>query len=427
MGWLNKRRSIFAALLGVLVLTGFLINLLVWGYFRLVAGKPWHELGRRNLRAYIDLAVKDLGSPPQEAKARAFAEKTRFHIRYEGPQGSFSTDPSLASVSDYRLSCRKERNLGWKQGAAFAISDTAQGSLVFVSDPANLASLRSEARVLLVLLILCVIACAWLAIRHLLSPLKDLEDGLAAVGEGRLDHRIQVHRRDELGRLGDNFNAMAGRLKGLLEARRQLLLDVSHELRTPLTRMMLELEGMKGPKAEGLKFDAAQIEGMVRELLEGESLESGGLHLEDLDLAALARAVAGEFKGRKPGIRAAGLPKSMDWRGDGPRLGTALRNLLDNSIKYSPRKAKAVELGLSLQRGRPEFTVRDHGPGIPEAFRDRVFEPFYRLDRSRARAAGAVNGYGLGLSLVKKIAEAHGGSVKLEAAPGGGTLAYLRL
>ncbi len=255
---------------------------------------------------------------------------------------------------------------------------------------------------------------------------------LAAVAEqvtatGNPEGRVEVDRADELGRLATSFNTMLHALQRSLAAQRQLVSDASHELRTPLTSLRINAEllagepGLSGPeRQEVLDRVVAQVAELgqlvadVTELARGEPVTSapGDVRLDEVVAAALEGA-----RRDWPGTPfTAGLePYVVTGRAE--RLQIAVRNLLDNAAKFGP-PGGPVEVRLI----GGELTVRDRGPGIAPADLPGVFDRFYR-----AASARAVPGSGLGLSIVRQVAESHGGSVRAESAPGGGTLIRLRL
>jgi signal transduction histidine kinase len=228
---------------------------------------------------------------------------------------------------------------------------------------------------------------------------------------------------DELGELARSFNGMSGELEEMIRAREQLLLDVSHELRSPITRIKLALEMSPESAAnDSIRDDLREMEAMIAELLEKARLDSanGKLQLEDVDLSTLAAEAAADADARPPGAVLIGCRAGEGpvIRADWARVRKVLANVLDNAAKYSRDRDRPVEI--RIEAGTDEITVRieDHGVGIPEAELPRIFEPFYRVDRSRSRETG---GYGLGLSLCKRIMEAHGGSIAIASREGEGT------
>jgi two-component system, OmpR family, sensor histidine kinase MprB len=266
----------------------------------------------------------------------------------------------------------------------------------------------------------------WGVARTGLAPVGRLaavaEDVTATGDPGR---RVEVNRADELGRLAASFNTMLGALQRSLTAQRQLVSDASHELRTPLTSLRLNAEllaaepGLPEPeRREVLDRVVAQVAELgqlvasVTELARDESQPGplGEVELHQVVEASLAGA-------RRDWAQTVFTAELEPWMvtGSTDSLQVAVRNLLDNAAKFGPPGAR-VEVGLRAG----ELTVRDHGPGIAPADLPHVFDRFYR-----APSARGVPGSGLGLSIVRQVAERHGGTVRAEAPPGTGTLIRL--
>jgi signal transduction histidine kinase len=199
------------------------------------------------------------------------------------------------------------------------------------------------------------------------------------------------------------------------------LIDVSHELRSPLTRMKVALELMpdNGQKAR-LAADVAEMERMISGLLELERLRAGkGVTLVRRDIVPIVSEVVASYETRAPGVELElnGLEKVV-LDVDAEQLRTVMRNLLENAVKYSLPDSRAIRVSVSRENGGAVVRVADDGVGIPIEDAERVFEPFFRVDRSRSKESG---GYGLGLSICKRVMEAHGGSVALERRNGRGS------
>ena len=267
--------------------------------------------------------------------------------------------------------------------------------------------------VLLLVFISGVVLTTHLVLRRLLRPLRWLGDGVARLSAGELDVVLPNQTGDEFGQLTAAFNEMVGRVREMLRARDQLLLDVSHELRSPLTRIKVAIElSPPGPHRAGLSEDVAEMEAMIGELLELERLRDGRtLANAPVDLAALAEEVAGGLRGGGPGVTIVRPPGGAVARVDRDRVRTVLRNLLENAVKYSLADSGPVTIRIEPGAEVVTVSVEDDGPGIPQADVGSVFEPFFRVDRSRSKKTG---GYGLGLSICKRIVEAHVGRLTVE-------------
>jgi two-component system sensor histidine kinase MprB len=264
----------------------------------------------------------------------------------------------------------------------------------------------------------------WGVARAGLAPVGRLaavaEDVTATGDPGR---RVEVNRADELGRLAASFNTMLGALQRSLTAQRQLVSDASHELRTPLTSLRLNAELLAAEpslpepvRREVLDRVVAQVGELgqlvasVTELARDEA-QPGPLGEVELDQVVEA-SLAGARRDWPQTIFTAELEPWPVAGGSTDSLQVAVRNLLDNAAKFGPCGGR---VGVCLRAG--VLTVRDHGPGIAPADLPHVFDRFYR-----APSARGIPGSGLGLSIVRQVAERHGGTVRAEAPPGEGTL-----
>jgi signal transduction histidine kinase len=262
-------------------------------------------------------------------------------------------------------------------------------------------------------------------LQKLLRPLRVLNDGVTRLGEGDLGVTVPNTTTDEFGTLTVAFNRMAGRVREMITARDRLLIDVSHELRSPLTRMKVALELMPDDAQRArLSSDVAEMERMISGLLELERLRAGrGVTLARRNIVPIVRAVAASYEDRQPGVRFTADVGDVQADVDAEQLRTVMRNLLENAVKYSRPDSKAIEVTVETRDGRARVCVADDGAGIPREDAERIFEPFFRVDRSRSKESG---GYGLGLSICKRVMEAHGGQIALEPGTGRGATFVLR-
>jgi signal transduction histidine kinase len=203
---------------------------------------------------------------------------------------------------------------------------------------------------------------------------------------------------------------MVGRVKDMIGARDQLLLDVSHELRSPLTRLKVAVELVNDPEMKvRMAADLAEMEIMIGELLELERLRDGrGIKTSRQNLVAVLDEVAHGFHDRPPGVHVTPATPEILVNLDADRIRTVFRNLLENAVKYSLPDSRPIRVSVALNGDKVIIRVSDDGPGIPERDKASLFEPFFRVDRSRSKKTG---GYGLGLSISKRIVEAHGGTI----------------
>lgn len=270
-----------------------------------------------------------------------------------------------------------------------------------------------------------------------LRPIYELVAVARRVSSRNLKERITLDRADEeLRELGEAFNDMVSRLDGAFERQRQFVADASHELRTPLTTLQITLDSVRlDPEAtiddyrqvaDDAKAATVRIRRLVEDLL---ALAEGDVALPRtrVDLASLAEAVAEEMEplGARRGIQVmCSVSPGTVVLGDPMSLRRALTNLVENGIRYNREGGHVVIEDAGTSAEWVQVAVRDSGIGIPDEEQAKVFDRFYRVDRSRSRAEG---GSGLGLSIVTKIAAEHGGRVDLQSEPGVGSRFVLTL
>lgn len=412
--WSAVHTSVFAKLVAIMVTMTACLLLLVGSFFLLIVS-PY-------LTAGIDRLVEEYtrtlaASSPDFWTAKRLGARLDLQVRYEGRGGDWSTASDLPTVDQVRGGL--VRGLSLRHYSL--VPAPAGGTYLFAWNPGgNMNAAHVAALVLLLLVIAAIVLTTHIVLTRLLRPLQMLNDGVARLSDGQLDVQLPNRTRDEFGRLTDTFNQMVGRVRGMIGARDQLLLDVSHELRSPLTRMKVALELLTdNEQRTRLAADVADMELMVTELLEMERLRGGrGISIARENLIPILGEVAQRFHDRRPGLRIVSTSAEMLVDIDGIRVRTVLRNLLDNAAKYSLPDSRAVEISAVQNADAVVIRISDDGLGIPESDVARVFEPFFRVDRSRSRKTG---GYGLGLGICQRVMEAHGGSIAVERQPGRGT------
>lgn len=266
---------------------------------------------------------------------------------------------------------------------------------------------------------LAVAIAAYPFVRQLTRRLERLQQGVAAFGEGDLAARVKVSGHDEIAKLAATFNASAARIEQLLNAHKSLLANASHELRSPLSRLRMAVEGLgdgaQSDAARGeIRRNIAELDALVEEILLASRLQAGAERdsaPESVDLVGLLAEECAPY-----GADLVALGEAMPAMEGAPRLLRRLfRNLLENAARYGGAEPPTVTASHALGTARVE--ICDRGPGVPEDEREKIFEPFYRLRNMPESAGGA----GLGLTLVRQIAERHGGAVTCCPREGGGS------
>jgi signal transduction histidine kinase len=265
---------------------------------------------------------------------------------------------------------------------------------------------------MLVLIGLVVAVVAYPMTRRMTRRLESLKQAVEALGEGDFKTRMETKGCDEVSSLARSFNQAAERVESLLQAHKQLLANASHELRSPLTRIRLALElQAERPVPElqkELRRDIAELDQLIEEILLASRLDAmrEPLQVVEVDLAALLAEECARSH-----AQCEAMPLNI--KGDDRLLRRLLRNLLENAKRHG---GDVVQASLRQDAGQAVILVCDNGTGIATGERERIFEPFYRPAGSREKEGS----YGLGLALVRQIAQRHGGSVRcLPRAEGG--------
>ena len=340
---------------------------------------------------------------------------------------------------------RLGERVGPADGARPAIRLVPTGVMAFLSP--TRAQQGVGLVIVLVLLFVAVAAGAYPVVRRLTRRLEALKQGVEQFCAGQFDHRVAVQGRDEVAAVASSFNVAAQRVEALVRSHQSLLANASHELRSPLARMKMAVslldDTLEPGQRERLKREidtnVAELDALVEEVLLASRLNAAPQRERDAPVELLG--IAAEEAARV-NASVAGAPVTVF--GDERLLRRAMRNLLENATRYGGGEVEievdvadaaapdgvltgaltgAFEAAREAPASGVVIRVTDRGPGVPEAMRGRIFEPFFRLP-GHAEQAGGV---GLGLSLVQQIAQRHGGSVRCEPRPGGGSCFVLEL
>jgi signal transduction histidine kinase len=267
-------------------------------------------------------------------------------------------------------------------------------------------------------------------VRRLTQRLEGLQRGVQRWGEGDLSVRVPVQGDDEVADLSERFNAAATRIEALMASQKSLLANASHELRSPLARIRMGLELMSGPAAEPAALarsraeilrNMAELDQLIDEILLASRLDAKEADIGTVEAVDLVGLCAEECARVGASFDVPEGLAQLEVSGVAKLLRRMVRNLLENARRYgavSPETSQDAGIVLSLKRQVQQVLIEvgDRGPGVPLEYRERIFEPFFRLPGASER----VGGVGLGLSLVKSIAERHGGRVRCADRPGGG-------
>jgi signal transduction histidine kinase len=269
------------------------------------------------------------------------------------------------------------------------------------------------------------ILLSWWLSQRIVKPLRLLVSVSQKIADGHYEQRLNFQTHDELGELIQSFNRMADSLASTETLRRELLADVSHELKTPLASIKAYMEGLQdgvipsSPETyQTIHREAARLQRLVLDLQELSRVESQAiiLNIQALDvqdlLNHLIEHLRPQYQEKRIQLRFVSEQKAVIVHGDSDRLEQVFTNVLGNALQYTP-EGGAVTVRLETRSDNALLSITDNGIGLSELEQKRVFQRFYRVDKSRARASG---GSGIGLTITKSLIEAQGGRIWVESA-----------
>jgi histidine kinase len=309
-------------------------------------------------------------------------------------------------------------------------ADTVDGLQVEVNESEAVVSNNLTSAIVTALIagglvaILLAAAMSWFVSRRIVQPLGELAIASRYIADGHYDHRLTVQSADEVGELAGHFNAMAGALSEIEHTRRRLLADVSHELKTPLVGIKGYMEGLQdgiipaSVETYHLVYrEADRLERLVHDLQELSQAEAKTpiLLLEPCSLTDLLNRVVTQLT---PQFQAKSVQLQSDCPTDSPlvcvdkdRIGQVMINLIGNALQYTPADG-CVAVRVQPNGKTVQILVEDTGIGLAADELKRIFQRFYRVDKSRARLSG---GSGIGLTIARYWVEAHGGTIWAES------------
>ncbi|MFK8081616.1 MAG: sensor histidine kinase [Granulosicoccus sp.] len=432
--WLTS--SLSSRLLAVFLITAIAAVILMASLFSSGLGSQWRRTIAPHLMQYVAYVKEDIGTPPDEAKARELARRLSIKIQvHEASSGErvFTTASKPIKVNQISfVNTRRWRSLSsdTRQGTStsridnIAIGDNQHtpvlrlqyGDYLAYIEFARLQSRdRGGNEMLMALLGLSLLlGVCYLAIRHLLKPIGTLQRTVKQISSGDLTARTQASGRDDLALLAQSVDQMSERLEQMLDAKRELLLAISHELRSPLTRARVASEMLEPSRHQQLLIrDIDEMEHLIAQLVESERLQT---HVVlDLKNHDLGRVVDDVILGIDGPINWQAPQEAIPCLADETRVQVLVRNLINNALQHGkPLSAQTgqVDVYLQAQAHHAQLVVTDNGPGIAAEHLSSITDAFYRPDASRTRKSG---GIGLGLHLCKRIAEAHGGTLTIDS------------
>lgn len=380
-------------------------------------------IGEKQARAAATFYLEDLSNYPEQEDLR---------LRTMAPYIGFPI--SLVPFDEAGLDSEQQRRLrqdeivvrfkeltasGRSAITVYAPSQSTPGKLLRLGPMELFEAIPLSLVIMASILALLIITLASYGLIHIFElRIQAVEGTVERIREGDLSARVEMPGSDEIARLAQTLNQMAGHIQRLLDAQRELTQAVSHELRTPLARLRFGMEMLaesediehRYEQLDRLDEDVEQLNQLIDEILTYANLEKGtpDLAFEAVDMVALMRRIERETIAlRKPARLEIVVPDALVVDAVPRYIHRVIQNLVGNALRYAD---SVVRVTCLLEGEQVILRVEDDGPGIPEDQRSRVFEPFTRLDDSRTRSTG---GYGLGLSIVNRIVFWFAGSIRV--------------
>ncbi|MZR62325.1 ATP-binding protein [Alcanivorax sp. DP30] len=388
------------------------------------------KVSEQQARATAVLILNHLSHFPEEEWEGALASLKQY----------FGYDLSMVDRDALELDAEQEQRLNRREvvialddssGSASSIriyAPVAQTGKLLVIGPLSLFD-QFPIELLLVAGVLSLLAVAlatYLQVSPLQRRLKQLDRAVSQLGSGDLGAYANIEGNDAIGQVAATFNGMTAHIRRLIESQREMTRAVSHELRTPVARLRFGLEmladiesaELRREKLNALDHDIEQLDQLIDEILTYARLEQGTPNIEfkPVNVTELCDQLRDEMETIRGVTRISVESESplLEVEAEERYLHRVLQNLVTNALRYA---SSSIVMRVHADADRITVNVDDDGPGIPEHERERVFKPFARLDKSRHRASG---GYGLGLSIVKRIVDWHGGDIFVAESPEGG-------
>ncbi|OME60540.1 sensor histidine kinase [Paenibacillus odorifer] len=457
------KNNIIGLKLGYIIMSVFLVVLLVLGITidRMFTSFYYNEMQKETEELtshFIGMAESQDSSNEQMMSTFAeFSDVSIFNISKDGNVILHSgvhdrSDRSFIQASDVsRIFAGKSVDFEYKDpaghsyfiiGKSIMEGDTTQSALYVMSSTESmkqsLASIRNLLLIAGIGAFILAIGITGVIAMILSRPLIKMQKATRKIAAGELETRLSIRSNDEIGFLAEAINDLAVDLQRYRDTRQEFLANISHELRTPITYLegytkvikdgLYETEGERDLYLDIIHQEAHRLQHLVDDLFELAKMEEGKVTLtqEWIDLSQLAEQAVRrvELKAKEKGLLLK-LQLSGDAymiRGDQKRMEQIIMNLLENAIRYTDEGEIIVHMEFAADAAT--LIVEDTGIGIPEEELPYIFERFYRVEKSRSRQYG---GSGLGLSIVKKLVELHGGKIRMISQPGAGTRCEVQL
>ena len=383
--------------------------------------------------SYYDYMLADIQYPPNIGRAEKVVDQMPFDMKIVGEDFNWTSSPQFmitdaihfelstlnvakikADIAEGRASSREGVEAARYKNRTYAKIPFGDYTIFLVTPKMSVPVQRAYIVEAIIAITLLVLLICYGLVQRIFRPIKSIEEGATRIGQGELEHRIDVKQKDELGSLAQKINQLTVNVQEMLAAKQRLNLGVSHELRSPLTRARLEVELLEDSKIkEDLLNEINAMETIIANLLDSEAINYGYKKLK-LELFELSDMISQMIQRRgflsNSNITFIPLDYAAQVEADQILFEVMIKNILENAIRYNPVEGEPIQVWVEQEEDTYKIKIRDFGPGFSKEDLTKVTEPFYRTGQSRSRKSG---GFGLGLYLCKQIVEAHQGTIAI--------------
>jgi len=383
--------------------------------------------------SYYDYMLADIQYPPNIGRAEKVVDRMPFDMKIVGEDFNWTSSPQFmitdaihfelstlnvakikADIAEGRASSREGVEAARYKNRTYAKIPFGDYTIFLVTPKMSVPVQRAYIVEAIIAITLLVLLICYGLVQRIFRPIKSIEEGATRIGQGELEHRIDVKQKDELGSLAQKINQLTVNVQEMLAAKQRLNLGVSHELRSPLTRARLEVELLEDSKIkEDLLNEINAMETIIANLLDSEAINYGYKKLK-LELFELSDMISQMIQRRgflsNSNITFIPLDYAAQVEADQILFEVMIKNILENAIRYNPVEGEPIQVWVEQEEDTYKIKIRDFGPGFSKEDLTKVTEPFYRTGQSRSRKSG---GFGLGLYLCKQIVEAHQGTIAI--------------
>jgi len=383
--------------------------------------------------SYYDYMLADIQYPPNIGRAEEVVDRMPFDMKIVGEDFNWTSSPQFmitdaihfelstlnvakikADIAEGRASSREGVEAARYKNRTYAKIPFGDYTIFLVTPKMSVPVQRAYIVEAIIAITLLVLLICYGLVQRIFRPIKSIEEGATRIGQGELEHRIDVKQKDELGSLAQKINQLTVNVQEMLAAKQRLNLGISHELRSPLTRARLEVELLEDSKIkEDLLNEINAMETIIANLLDSEAINYGYKKLK-LELFELSDMISQMIQRRgflsNSNITFIPLDYAAQVEADQILFEVMIKNILENAIRYNPVEGEPIQVWVEQEEDTYKIKIRDFGPGFSKEDLTKVTEPFYRTGQSRSRQSG---GFGLGLYLCKQIVEAHQGTIAI--------------